>query len=218
MSTIKVTNVHDTSNNVSLVTDNAGIKTDKFTGNSTAGSISVVGEGNSTTTNLQQGLCKAWNKTTANGNVVDNLHFGTAGLTPAFAWVTLDDDGTFATSERIFGVGSAVTSTAYNMTVVQDTSTNGTRIFAELDGVYKVTNLATLQGGFGNATMKIKVDGSDVFSQIKFIHSSVDPVDRNTIYVGSVSSGSYITATVTGDGSDNTSYEVGSVLLVERLK
>jgi len=60
MSTIKVTNVHDTSNNVSLVTDNAGIKTDKFTGNSTAGSISVVGEGNSTTTNLQQGLCKAW--------------------------------------------------------------------------------------------------------------------------------------------------------------
>ena len=60
MSTIKVTNVHDTSNNVSLVTDNAGIKTDKLTGNSTAGSISVVGEGNSTTTNLQQGLCKVW--------------------------------------------------------------------------------------------------------------------------------------------------------------
>ena len=59
MSTIKVTNIHDTSNNVSLVTDNAGIKTDKLTGNSTAGSISVVGEGNSTTTNLQQGLAKA---------------------------------------------------------------------------------------------------------------------------------------------------------------
>ena len=59
MSTIKVTNIHDTSNNVSLVTDNAGIKTDKLTGNSTAGSISVAGEGNSTTTNLQQGLAKA---------------------------------------------------------------------------------------------------------------------------------------------------------------
>ena len=58
MSTIKVTNVHDTSNNVSLVTDNAGIKTDKLTGNTTAGSISVVGEGNSNTTNLQQGLLK----------------------------------------------------------------------------------------------------------------------------------------------------------------
>ena len=36
------------------------IKTDKLTGTSTAGSILVTGEGNSTTTNLQQGLAKAW--------------------------------------------------------------------------------------------------------------------------------------------------------------
>ena len=31
-----------------------------LTGTTTAGSIAVTGEGNSTTTNLQQGLCKAW--------------------------------------------------------------------------------------------------------------------------------------------------------------
>ena len=31
-----------------------------LTGTTTAGSISVTGEGNSTTTNLQQGLAKAW--------------------------------------------------------------------------------------------------------------------------------------------------------------
>ena len=31
-----------------------------LTGTSTAGSIAVTGEGNSTTTNLQQGLCKVW--------------------------------------------------------------------------------------------------------------------------------------------------------------
>ena len=36
------------------------LKVDKFTGVTTAGSISVTGEGNSTTTNLQQGLAKAW--------------------------------------------------------------------------------------------------------------------------------------------------------------
>ena len=36
------------------------IKTDTLTGTSTAGSISVTGEGNSTTTNLQQGLVKVW--------------------------------------------------------------------------------------------------------------------------------------------------------------
>ena len=36
------------------------LKVDKFTGVTTAGSIDVVGEGNSTTTNLQQGLAKAF--------------------------------------------------------------------------------------------------------------------------------------------------------------
>ncbi len=35
------------------------LKVDKFTGVTTAGSILVTGEGNSTTTNLQQGLCKS---------------------------------------------------------------------------------------------------------------------------------------------------------------
>ena len=36
------------------------IKTDKLTGVGTAGVIVVTGEGNSTTTNLQQGLAKSW--------------------------------------------------------------------------------------------------------------------------------------------------------------
>ena len=36
------------------------LKVDKLTGVTTAGSILVTGEGNSTTTNLQQGLAKAW--------------------------------------------------------------------------------------------------------------------------------------------------------------
>ena len=38
------------------------LKVDKFTGVTTAGSIDVTGEGNSTTTNLQQGLAKSWCK------------------------------------------------------------------------------------------------------------------------------------------------------------
>jgi hypothetical protein len=60
MSTIQVTNINDLSDNAALVTDNGGIKTDKLTGKTTAGSISVVGEGNSTTTNLQNGLLKGF--------------------------------------------------------------------------------------------------------------------------------------------------------------
>lgn len=37
------------------------IKTNTITGTTSAGSIVVTGEGGSTTTNLQQGLAKAWN-------------------------------------------------------------------------------------------------------------------------------------------------------------
>ena len=51
------------------------LKVDKFTGVTTAGSIDVVGEGNSTTTNLQQGLAKVW--CNIDGTAVD----GTANLT-----------------------------------------------------------------------------------------------------------------------------------------
>ena len=36
------------------------LKVNTLTGVSTAGSIAVTAEGNSTTTNLQQGLCKGW--------------------------------------------------------------------------------------------------------------------------------------------------------------
>jgi len=50
------------------------LKVDKFTGVTTAGSIDVTGEGNSTTTNLQQGLCKAWSKHHGNGTVADSFN------------------------------------------------------------------------------------------------------------------------------------------------
>ena len=38
------------------------VKTNTFTGTTSAGSIVVTGEGGSTTTNLQQGLAKCWVK------------------------------------------------------------------------------------------------------------------------------------------------------------
>jgi len=45
------------------------VKTNKLTGVSTAGSILVTGEGNSTTTNLQQGLCKMWARLDGTGTI-----------------------------------------------------------------------------------------------------------------------------------------------------
>ena len=43
------------------------LKINTLTGVSTAGSIAVTGEGNSTTTNLQQGLAKVWATQSADG-------------------------------------------------------------------------------------------------------------------------------------------------------
>lgn len=45
------------------------VKTNKLTGTSTAGSILVTGEGNSTTTSLQQGLAKAWMDLNGSGTI-----------------------------------------------------------------------------------------------------------------------------------------------------
>ena len=47
----------------------ATLKTNTLTGTTTAGSIAVTGEGNSTTTNLQQGLAKSW--VNLNGTATD---------------------------------------------------------------------------------------------------------------------------------------------------
>ena len=61
MSNLLVQNIKHTNGTTSMVVNSSGhVATDTIKGNSTAGSISVVGEGGSTTTNLQQGLCKAW--------------------------------------------------------------------------------------------------------------------------------------------------------------
>jgi hypothetical protein len=56
------------------------LKTDKLTGTSTAGSILVTGEGNSTTTNLQQGLAKSWSAVNGSGTIAILDSFNTASI------------------------------------------------------------------------------------------------------------------------------------------
>ena len=57
------------------------VKTDKLTGVGTAGSIVVTGEGNSTTTNLQQGLCKMWARLDGTGTIGLDDSFNVGGTT-----------------------------------------------------------------------------------------------------------------------------------------
>ena len=60
----------------------ATLKTNTLTGTSTAGSIAVTGEGNSTTTNLQQGLAKAWgNFDGTASNAASRDTFNVSGMT-----------------------------------------------------------------------------------------------------------------------------------------
>ena len=61
------------------------LKVNTLTGVSTAGSIAVTGEGNSTTTNLQQGLAKSWINYKQAATFVTNDSFNISSV---------NDDGT----------------------------------------------------------------------------------------------------------------------------
>ena len=57
------------------------LKVDTITGVATAGSIAITGEGNSTTTNLQQGLAKVWCNLNGTSTAAITDSFNTASIT-----------------------------------------------------------------------------------------------------------------------------------------
>ena len=80
------------------------LKVDTITGVTTAGSIAVTGEGSSTTTNLQQGLCKAWGSFTSEGTFTENDLFNTSSITDSGTgsarpnWTNLFANANYATT------------------------------------------------------------------------------------------------------------------------
>ena len=74
------------------------LKVDKFIGVTTAGSIDVTGEGNSTTTNLQQGLAKAWFQASSDTTLSDSFNIssgtdnGTGDYSYALSNAFVNDD------------------------------------------------------------------------------------------------------------------------------
>ena len=96
------------------------LKVDKFTGVTTAGSIDVTGEGNSTTTNLQQGLAKNWIKfNQVSGNVVRDS-FNLSSLTDiAAAQAGINFTNSFANDDyAMTGTGSNTYSNTYSKDIV----------------------------------------------------------------------------------------------------
>jgi len=98
----------------------ATLKTNTLTGTSTAGSIAVTGEGNSTTTNLQQGLAKSWvnlDGTATDGgtdldgvrdsfNVASVVDVGTGHSTVSFSNNMSNDDFAITAYNSYDGTGS----------------------------------------------------------------------------------------------------------------
>jgi hypothetical protein len=83
----------------------ATLKTNTLTGTSTAGSIAVTGEGNSTTTNLQQGLAKSWiNFNGAASTVTTRDSFNITGVTDNSA-----GDYTIATANDMSNANYCIT-------------------------------------------------------------------------------------------------------------
>ena len=107
------------------------VKTDKLTGVGTAGSIVVTGEGNSTTTNLQQGLAKAW----VNFNGV-----GTIAARDSFNLSSLSDIGT---GEYSVTIASAMSNTNYAVIGAVGRNANDGSMFANPVG--SVANTTTTQ-------------------------------------------------------------------------
>ena len=101
------------------------LKVNTIQGASTAGSIEITGEGNSTTTNLQQGLCKMWCRVNYSG--------GTPINSDSLNVSSLDDDGTGdidynftnnVASLNCSTVGSSASSSTSTIFVVVESTAN----------------------------------------------------------------------------------------------
>ena len=92
------------------------LKVNTLSGVTTAGSIVVTGEGNSTTTNLQQGLAKAW------FHIADG-RASTIALGDSFNATSITDNGT---GNYSFNIANDMANAVYSATVMGQTSSGHT--------------------------------------------------------------------------------------------
>jgi len=80
MSTIKVDTLQTRAGSTAAVTGAGFVATDQIRGNTSAASVTVVAEGGTNTTNLQQGLAKVWMQATSASSVSIQDSFNVASL------------------------------------------------------------------------------------------------------------------------------------------
>jgi hypothetical protein len=124
------------------------LKVDALTGVTTAGSISVTGEGNSTTTNLQQGLAKLWINFNGTGTIAARDSFNFSGLT---------DNGT---GDYTVTLSNAMSSADYVALATCGLDSGGSRAFCSTDS-HATTSFKVL---LRQAASNNNIDAADVQS------------------------------------------------------
>jgi len=99
------------------------LKVDKLQGRTTAGSITVTGEGTSAETNLQQGLCKVWIKTPQDG----------ASISDSFNVSSATDS---ATGQVIVNINNDMANADYAIGMSTVTNVDQTLIVSDATGSY----------------------------------------------------------------------------------
>ena len=127
------------------------LKINTLTGVTTAGSIAVTGEGNSTTTNLQQGLCKVWVNMDAGTTITDSQNV--SGLT---------DVGTGA---HTISFSNNMGSANYSPSMNGKESVGGTH---SSDGVDRILNPTRVV----YTTSDIKVTAINLSNQLRDLHTN----------------------------------------------
>jgi hypothetical protein len=143
MSTIKVDTLQTRAGTTAAVTGAGFVATDQIRGNTAANSVTVVAEGGTVTTNLQQGLVKVW---------VDLDGTGTVSIDNSFNVASVADDGTgdytFTFSNNFANANFAGGGICGNrtLTVFQARSTSTTQNYTQdhNDGTNEADKLTTL--------------------------------------------------------------------------
>jgi len=129
MSTIKVDTLQTRSGSTAAVTGAGFVATDQIRGNTAANSVTVVGEGGTNTTNLQQGLVKAYTCIDASEGVEfssnDSFNIGsiTDSATGKFTLVYTSNMATV----RYNAPGGCYTATGHSVGVTAE-ATSGTQM------------------------------------------------------------------------------------------
>ena len=127
------------------------LKINTLTGVTTAGSIAVTGEGNSTTTNLQQGLCKVWVNMDAGTTINDSQNV--SGLTDV------------ATGAHTISFSNNMGSANYSPSMNGKESVGGTH---SSDGVDRILNPTRVV----YTTSDIKVTAINLSNQLRDLHTN----------------------------------------------